>query len=254
MPRGLSLLMALVASLAIAACSSTPLAPPLTDPKEILTKSVEATLKAKSVHFQAVMSGTISADMTGAGQPSEFKLDGTTAEGDLDIAGKKVRASFSAPAFLGLTGEAIQIGSTSYFKTSLTGAKYQKQVTDDVSVDEATDPAKAMEELRKVLEMPGMSPTKVADSKCGDNKDCYNVEFDLTGDELAAMASEAPDPSLAGAAFKLTIGVERESLRMSKMTLAVTLPEMGSVDLTVNMTKWDEPVTITEPAADQIAP
>ncbi len=254
MPRRPWLFVALVASLTIAACSPTPVAPALTDPKEILTKAVEATLKAKSVHFQATVTGSFNADLMGTGQASDFELDGTTAEGDVDIAGKKLRATFSAPAFLGLSGEVIQVGTTSYFKTSLTGAQYQKQVADQVSVDEVTDPAKVAEGVRKALATRGISPTKVADSSCGDNKDCYNVEFDMSAEELAALASAPPDAELAGSSFRLTIGVEKDSLRISRLAFSADMPEQGSIDVTFDTTKWDEAVGIEEPPADQAPP
>jgi hypothetical protein len=256
MPRRPSLLLAVVATLTIAACQAAPAAPALTDPKEILTKSAEATLKAKSFHFDVAVTGTFNADLMGSGSTSEFKLDGTTAAGDVDITGKNLKASFSAPAILGLTGEVIQVGQTSYFKSSLTGPQYQKTDSEDVPVDEVTDPAKAMEGLRSFLETPGLSPTKVADAKCGDNKDCYQVEFDLTGEELAALSSAAPDAGaeLANGTFKLTVGVEKDTLRMSQMRMAVSMAEQGSVNVTMNMTKWDESVSIAAPPADQVAP
>jgi hypothetical protein len=250
MSRRLALLLALITSFVIA-CSGAPAAPPLTDPNEILAKSAESLAKAKSVHFAASLTGTFSGDMMGTGQDTEFKLDGTTAEGDIDVAGKKARATFSVPALLGLSGEVIQVGQTTFMKTSLTGAKYQKQTSSELPVDEVADPAKAAEAVREALDQPGLSPTKAADAKCGD-KDCYQVEIDLTGEELAALASEAPDAGLGDAAMKITFSVERDTLRLAKVVVSVTAGAAGSVDMTLTMTKWDEAVTINEPAADQV--
>jgi len=200
------------------------------------------------------LTGSFNADLTGTENATEFKLDGTSAEGDLDVAGKRLRASFAVPALLGLNGELIQIGQTSYIKTSLTGATYKKQVSANVPIDTVADPAAGVAELRKLLEMPGMAPAKVADGRCGDNKDCYQVEIDLTGAELAAMASDAPDlgTDLSQGSFKMTFGVEKDTLRLSKIVIAVALDAEGSLDLTLNMTKWDESVTISEPPADQV--
>jgi hypothetical protein len=255
MSRRLALLLALVTSLAFGACAGAPAVAPITDPNEILIKSVETLAKAKSVHFAASLTGTFTGDLMGSGQSSEFKLDGTTAEGDLDIAGKKFRATFSVPAFLGLNGEIIQIDQTTYIKTSLTGAKYMKETSADLPVDEVTDPAKAGEGVREFLELPGVEPTKVADATCGDNKDCYMVEISMDSDDIAALASAAPEAEAADledASLKVTFGVEKETLRMSKIVLSITAGDQGSADMTLNMTKWDEPVTITEPPADQV--
>jgi hypothetical protein len=136
----------------------------------------------------------------------------------------------------------------------MTGTSYQKQVSSDVSVDEVADPAKSGEAIREFLELPGISPTKVADAKCGDNKDCYQIEISLTGEELSALA---PDEATSGTdlsegSLKITFGVEKDTLRMSKVVMSVSAGTDGSADLTLNMTKWDEPVTINEPPADQV--
>ena len=254
MSRRPALLLALITTLALGACASAPAVPPITDPNEILTKSVEALAKAKSVHFAASVTGTFTGDLMGSGQSSEFKLDGTTAEGDLDIAGKKFRLSFSVPPFLGLNGELIQVGQNTYIKTSLTGAKYSKETSAEIPVEEVTDPAKAGEGVREFLELPGVEPTKVADATCGDNKDCYQVEIDLSSEDLAGLASAAPaaGADLDEASMKITFGVEKATLRLSRIALAVEAGTQGSADLTINMTKWDESVTINEPPADQV--
>ena len=255
MSRRLALLAALITSLVLGACSGANAVPPITDPNEILVRSVETLAKAKSVHFAATLTGTFTGDLMGSGQSSEFKLDGTTAEGDLDIAGKKFRASFSVPSFLGLSGELIQVGQSSFIKTSLTGAKYMKETSAELPVDEVTDPAKVGEGVRKFLELPGIEPTKTADGKCGDNKDCYQVEISMDSEDLAALASEAPAGDmgdLEDASMKLTFGVEKDTLRMSKLVLSITAGAQGSADLTLNMTKWDESVSINEPPADQV--
>ena len=256
MPRRLALLLALIAAVAIGACQGAPAAPALTDPNEILTKSVEAMTKAKSAHFAATVTGTFKADLMGSGTESDISLTGTTLEGDLDIANKKVRATFAVPALLGLNGEVIQIGQTTFTKTSLTGTKYQKQTSSDLPVEEVTDPTEAVANLRKVLEQPGVAPVKVEDTTCGDNKSCYQVRIELTADELAALASEPPTvggADLENANVTMTFGVEKDSLRMSRLVVNVTMGAQGSADLTLNLTKWDEAVTINEPPADQVA-
>lgn len=255
MARRLALLVALVAALAVAGCSTTPAVPALTDPNEILTKSVEAMTKAKSAHFIAVVTGNFKADLMGTGQASDINLTGTTLEGDLDVAGKKMRASFAIPALLGLSGELVQIEGTSYVKTSLTGPKYQKSEADTVP-EEVTDPTKAVAELSEFLSKPGVDPTKTADIKCGDNKDCYNVDIELTAAEIAALSGETPDlggTDLSNATIKLSFGVEKDTLRMSRVVLSVNMGAEGSIDLTLDMTKWDEAVTIEPPPADQVS-
>ena len=130
MARRRSFLLTLVGSLALiaAACGpSTPAAPALTDPIDILVKSAETLSTTKTVHIEVAVSGSVNVDLMGTGTTSAFPLDGTTATADVDVVNKNAKATFAAPGLLGINGELIQVGTTSYVKTSLTGAKYQKQ-------------------------------------------------------------------------------------------------------------------------------
>jgi hypothetical protein len=254
MSRRIPAFLALIALFAFVACNATPAAAPaLTDPKEILTKSVAAMGEVKSFHLEAKLDGSITADLMGTGTPSAIKLDATSANGDIDIANKKFRLGFAVPALMGINGEVIQVGDTTYTKTSLTGAKFQKSTAStEAPVD--TDPAKALEELRKVLDRPEISPTKAADGKCGDNKDCYVVEIDLTAEEIAAMASASPEDleDFSDGTIKLSISVEKDTLRIGKVVVGVVAGDMGSVNLTVDLSRYDAAVSIDEPAADQV--
>ena len=95
---------AAVASLALGACSTAaPAAPALTDPKEILTKSVTTLKDVKTVHMHADVSGQIKMDLSGTGNAAALDLKGTTADADIDIPNKKAHLTFSAPALLGVT-------------------------------------------------------------------------------------------------------------------------------------------------------
>ena len=118
------------AALVFGACSTTtPAAPALTDPKDILTKGVLALKDVKTFHFQADVTGTVKLDLTGSGTAGDLNLAGTTAQGDVDIAGKKFHASFSAPSLLGLTGDFIGIDQTMYTKIPLLNPKYTKSTS-----------------------------------------------------------------------------------------------------------------------------
>jgi hypothetical protein len=251
MIRRLSIFLSALAFLVIA-CGA-PAAPALTDPKEILTKAVETVAAAKALHADLSLNGTVNADVMGTGSPSSFDLGSTTAAMDLDIAGKKAKITFSVPALFGLTGEVIQIGTTSYVKTTLTGAQYQKQESGSTVPEAATDPVKALQEFRTALDKPGVDPTKLEDAQCG-QKSCYQVEIELTGDEISALASAPPDAQLSNTSMKILTAVEKDTLRPASVTVTVDAGEFGNVTFTLTMSKWDEAVTVSEPPADQIAP
>ena len=242
------------AAIVVAACSSTPSAPALTDPKEILTKSVTSVKDVKSFHFKADVSGQLKIDLTGQGSAGgALDLQGTTAEGDLDIANKKAKLTFGAPALFGVTGELIQIGNDTYTKVSLLGDKYQKTTSDAGDVGEvAGDPQKAIQELQDFLNKPGIAPTKLPDEKCGD-KDCYHVSLNLTADQLgdsiggALGGSAAPEGS-----GTLDLWVQKDNLRPAKLSVVVDAGDMGKITVNVAFTNYDASVSISEPPADQV--
>jgi hypothetical protein len=87
--RRASLLGLLAAAAIIASACGAASAPALTDPKEIVLAAVRMSQTAKSVHIDAKLDGSITANLTGAsGQGTPIALTGTTASA---LAGSKAR-------------------------------------------------------------------------------------------------------------------------------------------------------------------
>jgi hypothetical protein len=244
------------AMVALAGCSSAPAAPtasPLTDPKDILTKSVLTLKDIKTMHLHADVSGTVKLDLTGSGSAGALNLQGTTADGDLDVTNKKVHISFAAPALLGVTGDIIVLDKTTYTKISLIGPKYTKteSTSTDDPISSATDPQKTIDEVNKFLNTPGVAPTKLADEKCGD-KDCYHVSMNLTSEQLGGVTGLASStPSGTG---KVDVWVQRNDLRPAKLAVDVNMGDMGTATVTLTISNYDAPVTVNAPADADIAP
>ena len=260
MPRTLSA-GSLVAALAlvVAACGGSG-APALTDPNEILTTAFDKSAEAKSVHLELTVSGTVSAE----GQ--SLPLDGTSLEADLDIANENVKASFTVPAFLGLTGELIQVGSETYFKSSLTGPLYQQGLGDlagglpidpsDLGGELQTDMTAEVDALFEQLEAAGITPTKNEDVQCG-TKTCYSVSIALTAEQLAELGAESGEalpPEFGDGSVDNDVLVEQDTQRLAGVTFGLEAGELGTLELDLSLSKWDEAVTIEGPPADQVAP
>jgi hypothetical protein len=254
----------LIAALALtlAACGGAPAAQTLDDPIDILVGSVEKLTEAKSVRIDAALDGSFNVDMTGTGSATPFALDGTSASAQIDIENGNARATFTVPAFLGLSGELIQIGSTSYVKTSMTGPLYQKSESEEMPTDVASElgglSAEDIAEFRATLAKPELSPVKGDDVQCGD-KQCYTVTMEVTEAEAAALGlDDLPTDELptdfGEGSFTVTFNVEKDTLRMAGITLAVDLGPEGALTLTLTMSGWDESVSIEAPPADQVGP
>ena len=204
--------------------------------------------------MKADVGGEVKIDLTGQGSAGgALNLQGTTAEGDVDIANKKAKIAFAAPALFGVTGEIIQIGNDTYTKVSLLGDKYTKTTSEaDDPAAAAGDPQKAIQELSDFLNKPGVAPTKLPDEKCGD-KDCYHVQLTLTSEELGGVGGVVPGASGAPeGSGTIDLWVQKNDLRPAKMALALDLEEMGNVNVTVAFSAYDAPVTIEAPPADQV--
>ena len=258
--RHRSLRLALGASVlaVVAACGgSSPAAPALTDPVDILVQSVQTLNDVKSFRADVAVSGSVNVDAMGTGQTQAFPLDNTTAQLDVDVENKNAKASFSAPSLFGLSGELIQIGTTSYTKTSLSGPLYQKsESTEAGAVEGATDMSdEDIAQLREQLSKPEVAPTKGDDVACGD-KQCYQVSVELTSEELQSLGGELPTDEipadLGDANVNVAFQIEKDTLRPAGIDVTADLGAQGNVTINVDFSNWDEPVSIEAPPADQV--
>jgi hypothetical protein len=254
LPAGLGLLTGVV--FVLSACGGGPTLPALTDPNEIITAALTSTEGAKSVHVDVTLDGSLSLDLMGTGNAAPLSLTGTSASADFDMALGKARVTFAVPALLNLNGELIQIGETSYVKSSMTGPQYvASSATDSLPID-PTDASGLFDDVGDLLTADGVDPVKGDDVDCG-GKQCYTVMVELTPDELAGLgADQIPtgdlpiDVGVASVAF--TVRVEKDTYRLAGISATASLGDEGSLTLDLTMSKWDQPTDISPPPADQV--
>jgi len=256
MPRRVLALVAILGTLAVIACQGAPAAPPISDPKEILAKTVLSLKDVKTVDVRGELTGTALVGGTGT-----LDLKGTTIDLAADIPAKKAKLSLSAPSLLGTSADAIVLDTIAYYKiagpfAAMIGAdptgKYTRTDLPEASGEPggiASDPLKAIEELRAQLDKLPTAPTKLANESCG-NQDCYHVFLTLTDQDLAAM-----DPLATPSSTPFTLNVDifsrTNDLRPARLVMAVEAAPVGTVTLTFNLT-YDRSVSIEAPSADQI--
>ena len=102
-----------VASLLLAACGSAPAAPALTDPKEILSKTILSLKDVKTVELTGTFTGNVTVPNMGALDLSTTKLSAA-----MDIPGKKAKFNLDAPSVLGTKVDAILLDNVGYLKIS----------------------------------------------------------------------------------------------------------------------------------------
>jgi hypothetical protein len=237
----------------LAACQSQPITL-LSDPKEILTAAATTTAAATSVHVDLTADGTITIDPTGLGTGVPLDLADTTAAADLDLESGEARATFSAPGLLGVAGEVIVADGTAYLKTTLTGPKYRS-----FPVGQSTESPLAG--LTDLISNADLEPVKGADVPCAGGT-CYTIELQLAAADLGgALPGGAtipglpiPIPDLSGATADVTILVEQATTRLSQITAELHLGDLGDPTIQATFSKWNEPVQISPPPADQVEP
>jgi len=250
----------LLAGIAVVVTScGGPSLPALTDPTEIITAGLTSVESARTVHLEVHGDGEINIALPGGrGTSTSIKLGGTTASADIDMAAGRAHATFAAPGLLILNGELIQIGETSYLKTSLGGPLFEVQdAVDSLPVD-PTDASGIFDDVGDLLLADGVDPVKGDDVDCG-GKQCYTVMIELTANELAALGMTAPTPvelpiDLGAVSLTLTIRVEKDTHRLAGVGSVISLGDLGSVTVDVTASNWDQPMDISPPPADQIKP
>ena len=244
MLRRLSLA-AVLLMIALAACGGQ--GPALTDAQEIITQGMRATSEATSFHLDVAVSGTVRIPDTGG----TFNLDGTTAGGDFDIANKTARLTFSVPSVFGLSGEAIQVGTDSYVKTSLTGALYTKSTVEDSGV--SLDPDQAFEGVQSFLDEEGVVSEKLDDASCGD-RTCYAVRLTIPTSLMASAGDAAGVDAggFLGESLVVDLQFDRENLRLRQASTDVAAGDLGTFGVVVTFSNYDASVEVSPPPDDQV--
>jgi len=229
--------------------------PVLTDPKAIITAALTSTQSAKSVHVEATVDGVVPVTLPGSSTATEVTLTGTTASVDADLANKAVHATFAVPNVLGLRGELIVVDGKTYLKTTLTGPKYRVIDAGSALPIDPSNTTGLIGNLGDFLLKPGVDPTKGDDATCS-SKQCYSIVVDLTSAELAAIVGDGAKSlpvDVSGASLKMTILVEKDTPNhLAGVALTIGLPSGKTLDANLTFSKWDEPVTVTAPPADQV--
>jgi hypothetical protein len=238
-----------VLALAVAACG--PGTPELTDPVEILQAGAASLGELETVHLRGAVDGEVDVGGIGGGVP--VPLDGTTIEGDVDVAGEALEVELLAPALFNLRLILVVVDGVSYLKAPLLAG--QRWVRQPAGEGVGGDPGAILAGLETFLARPDLAPEKLPDTRCT-GTDCYAVRFTVPAaevrDALGTLGTSIP--GLADAVGDVTViaGIRKDDLRLA--TLGLDIPAGGAVPLAIRLelSKHDEPVDITAPPADEV--
>jgi len=244
-----------VLSLVLAACNSTPAAPALTDPKDIVTHGVTSLTDVKTFEITGSFTGNLKAAQLGNLDLSTIKMSAA-----LDIGNKTAKFNLDAPTLLGTKVDALMVGGSAYYKVSgvyaamIPGAvadKYTKVPVPTASgnpVAAATDMTKLVAQLNEGLAKLPSPLVKAPDDKCGD-ADCYHVSTTVTAAQVKALdATSTLDGDVT-----VDLWTHKSDYRPAKFAISIASPSLGTFGVTIEIT-YDVAVSVQAPPADQLAP
>lgn len=271
----------LIVGLTVVGCGGSPAAssaaagPVLTDPKEILARSLTALNDARTFHLAGTLTGTLNADLTNSGTDSAIDLKGTALSADADVPNQRATLSISVPALLALKVDYIQIGPDTYSRNSLAGSTWTHT---SAPADASSAPTAAATPRRIGVASPSPTatpsvapaasldlvgqitagldslpnpPTEEPEAPCGQTT-CYMIGIMAPLSAGNVMGLGLPLPSGASASVTITISIEQDTLLPVQAAVLIDGGSNGTFNLTLTLSKFNEAVTISAPPPDQV--
>jgi hypothetical protein len=257
-----------IASVVVAGGCSSGTKATITDPNEVITKSVSGAPAITTLHVKVELSGKLDISSLGSaasaiGLGGNLDLAGTSAEGDVDVTKQAADLNFTLPAPLG-TGEVILVDGNAYYKLGLlTGGKFSKQALGSslpISLPSpgaiaSVDPSAAIADLKTAMDSVGATATlKATDQVAG--KEAYHVSIAIPVDKINSQLAASGTSATAGmqlSSLTLDYWVYTESNLPAKFVVAVGAGALGTFNLTVTLSDYGKSVTVNAPAPGDIA-
>lgn len=232
-----------------------PLAPvppdQVTDPREMLARSLQATLDASAVHLEGTLSGTMPGGLVQRPEPA-VSLDGTTMSGDIRPKDGKTRVRLDSPG-LGVQFDAVTVWDGVWYRTVADGP-WQRASLGGASANAGVDinPLTLVDRLRGYLATPGTAPT-VKDVACASASGrCHRVVLDAGHDPTLVLRAMLPLDRTQGVPVirtVVTLDTDVKTLRPARLVIDATSDD-GTVRARaqIDTSRWDaEDVVIPEP-------
>jgi hypothetical protein len=240
------------------------------DANSIITGVISGGADVKSFHLKLTASGTImAAALQDPTIKSNVKLDGTSLEGDVDVANSAAHLAFNVPpvAALGnvpLTGDVILVDKALYYKVSLLGPLYTKtDLSSLTSMSPIAVPSPGasgmsgvtdeISKIRAAMDAAGVKPTLVGVDQVG-GKDAYHITIagltEYLNSQIAAQASAGTTMKVDSASVDLW--VYKDNNQFAQLEIKGASSTLGNIDVELTVTNYNQPVTIAAPSASQI--
>ena len=224
----------------------------VTDPREIIARSLQATLDAASVHVGGTLDGTLPGALLGRDEAA-VDLGGTSFTADLRPRDARTQARVTSPA-LGVDLETITVWTDAWYRSG--GGPWQKVPVGEATSGSGVDvnPLTLVDRVRSYLATSGRVPVLTEVACASASGRCHEVRLDAGTDPagvLTAMLPGATDGSLPPVSSVITLQTDALTLRPASLVVEGASPD-GTIALGLDLLfgAWDGPVRIDEPPAD----
>ncbi len=225
----------------------------VTDPKEMVARSLQATLDATAVHMEGTLDGTLPGALVARPEAS-VTLDGTTVAGDIRPKDAKTHAHIVSPG-LEVDAEAVTVWDGVWFRTG-PGEAWQRASLGSASTEAGVDinPLTLVERLRSYLATPGIAPTLDEVACASASGRCHRVTLDAGHDPATILRAMLPaDQSADIPEVRTTVTIDTDTLTLRPARLAIDAESDDGtvvVHLELMVSGWDSPdIRIEEPPA-----
>lgn len=228
----------------------------VTDPREMVARSLQATLDASAVHLGGSVSGSIPGDLVDRPEPI-VRLDGTELDVDIRPRDGKTRAHLRSPG-LGVELDTVTVWDSAWYRTA-PGDPWTRASLGGASAGAGVDinPLTLVDRLRSWLATPGIAPT-TRDVACASGSGrCHEITLDAGSDPVTILALMLPHERsgrLPPVDVVITLQTDALTLRPARLD-AVATSRDGTIRIhaVVEAGRWDEDLVIDEPSGDQQA-
>ncbi len=222
----------------------------VTDPREMVSRSLQSVLDASALHVEATVDGTVPGPVVDR-PDGAVSLDGTTITADIKPRDLRTQASVTSDP-LEIDLDAVTVWGDVWSRTAADGP-WTKSSLGSLAADASFDanPLTLVDRLRAYISESDHGPT-TADVACAaPSGTCHRLVFDAGADLSDLLAKVLPDANAAAlpeVTTTVALDTDAKTLRPARLVLDMTSAN-GSVDLhiVIDTSRWDEQVQIEEP-------
>jgi hypothetical protein len=222
------------------------------DPREMIARSLQATLDAFAVHLDAKVTGTVTGAMVSHPEAS-VDLDGTTLTIDLRPKDAKTKSSIASPS-LDISIDTVSSWDSLWYRTAQ-DATWTKASFGGTSAQAGVDinPLTLVDRLRSYLARPDLTPVVTEVPCAGASGSCHHIVLAAGTDPANILGALLPDENEAAMPeiqTTITLDTDAKSLRPAHLVLdLVSADSTVSIQVVIDTKDWDNPVPINEPGS-----